>query len=230
MRAQSDIRILYLEDDETLAFLTSDHLSLKGYQVVHVETGERALSEIKSSHFDLCILDIMLPGIDGLTVAERIRKANREVPIIFLSARTLVEDRITALRIGADDYLVKPFRIEELLLKIEVFLRRSGAVNTTIEQYVASDVVFRPTEFQIQLFEKDVKLTAREAEVLEFLWKHANKTLKREEILLAVWGDDDYFLGRSLDVFISRLRKLLSDTQLEIENVHGVGFVFHVSD
>lgn len=230
MRAQSDIRILYLEDDETLAFLTSDHLSLKGYQVVHVETGERALSEIKSSHFDLCILDIMLPGIDGLTVAERIRKANREVPIIFLSARTLVEDRITALRIGADDYLVKPFRIEELLLKIEVFLRRSGAVNTMIEQYVASDVVFRPTEFQIQLFEKDVKLTAREAEVLEFLWKHANKTLKREEILLAVWGDDDYFLGRSLDVFISRLRKLLSDTQLEIENVHGVGFVFHVSD
>lgn len=230
MRAQSDIRILYLEDDETLAFLTSDHLSLKGYQVVHVETGERALSEIKSSHFDLCILDIMLPGIDGLTVAERIRKANREAPIIFLSARTLVEDRITALRIGADDYLVKPFRIEELLLKIEVFLRRSGAVNTMIEQYVASDVVFRPTEFQIQLFEKDVKLTAREAEVLEFLWKHANKTLKREEILLAVWGDDDYFLGRSLDVFISRLRKLLSDTQLEIENVHGVGFVFHVSD
>ncbi|GGH66738.1 response regulator transcription factor [Phaeocystidibacter marisrubri] len=230
MRAQSDIRILYLEDDETLAFLTSDHLSLKGYEVVHVETGEEALSQVNASHFDLCILDIMLPGIDGLTVAERIRKANREVPIIFLSARTLVEDRITALRIGADDYLVKPFRIEELLLKIEVFLRRSGAVNTAIEEYVASDVVFRPTEFRIQLFDKDVKLTAREAEVLEFLWKHANKTLKREEILLAVWGDDDYFLGRSLDVFISRLRKMLAETHLEIENVHGVGFVFHVTN
>ncbi|TNE27802.1 MAG: response regulator transcription factor [Bacteroidetes bacterium] len=230
MRAQSDTRILYLEDDETLAFLTSDHLSLKGYEVVHVETGEEALSQVNASHFDLCILDIMLPGIDGLTVAERIRKANREVPIIFLSARTLVEDRITALRIGADDYLVKPFRIEELLLKIEVFLRRSGAVNTAIEEYVASDVVFRPTEFRIQLFDKDVKLTAREAEVLEFLWKHANKTLKREEILLAVWGDDDYFLGRSLDVFISRLRKMLAETPLEIENVHGVGFVFHVTN
>lgn len=225
----SQIRVLYLEDDETLAFLTADQLSLKNYEVVHVSTGEEAVEVFRKEVFDICILDIMLPGIDGMAVAEQFRKRDVKIPILFLSARTMAEDRIAALKIGADDYLVKPFRFEELLLKMEVFLRRSGVLGNAHSEHRAHDVHFIPSEYRLEIGEEVVRLTAREAELLDFMWTRANRTIKREEILLAVWGDDDYFLGRSLDVFISRLRKYLKPTSIEIENVHGIGFVFHAS-
>lgn len=223
----SQIRVLYLEDDETLAFLTADQLSLKNYEVVHVSTGEEAVEVFRKEVFDICILDIMLPGIDGMAVAEQFRKRDVKIPILFLSARTMAEDRIAALKIGADDYLVKPFRFEELLLKMEVFLRRSGVLGNARSEHRIHDVHFIPSEYRLEIGEEVVRLTAREAELLDFMWTRANRTIKREEILLAVWGDDDYFLGRSLDVFISRLRKYLKPTSIEIENVHGIGFVFH---
>lgn len=225
------IRILYLEDDETLAFLTGDHLAMQGYEVVHVTNGNAALEHLNTDRFDLCILDIMVPGPDGMEVAGHLRRTDKRTPIIFLSARTLAEDRIAALRIGADDYLVKPFRIEELVLRIEVFLRRSGIIEEDIEEFGCRDVLFRPGEYKMYVGAEEIKLTARETELLSFLWKNANKILKREDILLAIWGDDDYFLGRSLDVFVSRLRKKFGESEcIGIENVHGVGFRFRADD
>ena len=222
-------KILYAEDDETLAFLTKDNLELY-YEVTHCNDGELALETFKTNHFDICVLDIMMPKKDGFELAEAIRKINADIPIIFLSAKTLKEDRIKGLRLGADDYLVKPFSIEELLLKIEVFLKRShkqemGGKNTyTIGKYQFDHknfLVFNETE--------KINLTQREAELLKLFLDNKNVVMKREEILKSLWGNDDYFLGRSLDVFISRLRKILANEKgIAIENLHGIGFKFSV--
>lgn len=221
-------KVLYLEDDATLGFLTTDSLNLHGYEVTFVDDGSKALDLFKQGEFDLCILDIVVPGLNGMEVSRKIREIDSTVPLIFLSARALVEDRIEALKTGADDYLVKPFRMEELILKMEVFLRRSGKVQPPIATQFSTEVsLFKPAEFKLSVGEDAIRLTARENELLQFLWEHQNNVVKREDILLKIWGDDDYFLGRSLDVFISRLRKYLkADENIQIDNVHGVGFQF----
>ena len=228
MKAQ----LLYVEDDESLGFVTRDNLELQGYKIIHCTDGQEALDVFNKEKFDLCILDVMLPEIDGFTIATEIRKYNTEVPIIFLTAKSLKEDKIQGLKLGADDYITKPFSIEELILKIEVFLRRSKIISPS-----------SPTIFKVGTFEFDYKnlglsstnfqktLTQKEADLLQYFCQHKNQLLRRSVILETIWGQDDYFLGRSLDVFISRLRKYLrQEKAIKIENVHGIGFRFLVED
>ena len=225
-------KILYAEDDETLAFLTQDNLEQNNYEVVHCSNGELALETFKKQAFDICIFDIMMPKVDGFELAEKIRKSNTDVPIIFLSAKTLKEDRLKGLRLGADDYLVKPFSIEELLLKIEIFLKRSQK-NVLVEKknYTIGKYQFDNKNFLVFNDLEKISLTQREAELLQLFLDNKNVVLKREEILKSLWGDDDYFMGRSLDVFISRLRKILSTEKgIAIENLHGIGFRFSITE
>lgn len=217
-------KILYAEDDETIAFLMQEHLSVQ-YEITHCKNGQEALSSFIQNEYDICLLDIMMPELNGFELAKEIRMRNVEIPIIFISAKTLKEDRIKGLKIGADDYLVKPFSIEELKLKIEIFLKRTKKKIDKPIHYQIGDYKLDAKNYKLIKNNELVSLTQREAELLTFFAQNINSVLKREEILIAVWGNDDYFLGRSLDVFISRLRKLLSeDDSITIENVHGVGF------
>jgi DNA-binding response OmpR family regulator len=223
-------KILYAEDDETLAFLTKDNLE-NHYDVTHCTDGELCFEAFKKNEFDLCIFDIMMPKMDGFDLAEKVRQHNADIPIIFLSAKTLKEDRIKGLRLGADDYLVKPFSIEELLLKIEIFLKRSHKKTITTENpiYTVGKYQFDHKNYLVFTDTEKVSLTQREAELLKLFLDNKNVVLKREEILKSLWGNDDYFMGRSLDVFISRLRKILSNEEgITIENLHGIGFKFNM--
>ncbi|MBL7932141.1 MAG: response regulator transcription factor, partial [Bacteroidia bacterium] len=221
------IRILYAEDDETLAYLTKDNLEQNNYLVTHCSDGKSCFDLFKKEAFDICIFDIMLPKMDGFELTTEIRKLNPDIPVVFLSAKILKEDRIKGLKLGADDYLVKPFSIEELLLKIEIFLMRSkkNQMNHTL-QYRVGNYAFNASDYSLTGADsKKITLTQRESELLKFFLDNRNRVIKREEILKSLWGDDDYFMGRSLDVFISRLRKILSaEKGIIIENLHGIGF------
>jgi DNA-binding response OmpR family regulator len=220
-------KILYVEDDETLAFLTRDNLELHHFEIIHFASGEGVLEDFNNQHYDLCILDIMVPKKDGFELATAIRKINNEIPIIFLSAKTLKEDRIKGLKIGADDYLLKPFSIEELVLKMEVFLQRSKKNFTSQKFYNVGKFTFDTQNYALVLGNSKKVITQREAELLKLFLQNPGRVLKREEILKMIWGDDGYFHGRSLDVFISRLRKILADDKdIHIENLHGIGFKF----
>lgn len=224
-------KILYAEDDETLAFLTKDNLE-NSYDITHCSDGEQCYEVFKKNDFDLCIFDIMMPKMDGFDLAEKVRKLNSDIPIIFLSAKVLKEDRIKGLRIGADDYMVKPFSIEELMLKIEVFLKRSQKKIALVENeiYTVGKYQFDHKNYLVFTDSEKVSLTQREAELLKLFLDNKNVVLKREDILKSLWGNDDYFMGRSLDVFISRLRKILAnEKEITIENLHGIGFKFNVS-
>jgi two-component system response regulator VicR len=221
-------KILYVEDDPNLAFATKDNLEQFDYEIVHAHDGVEALDIFGKEHFDICVLDIMLPKMDGFTLAENIRKADSQVPILFLTARSLVEDKIRGLQLGADDYVTKPFSIEELRLRIDVFLRRSKADQPVTAKPDANKIGRYSFDFQKLTLALDGQLqtlTFREAEVLKYLADRPDQVIKRDDLLKAIWGDNDYFMGRSLDVFISRLRKYLSqDTDIKIDNIHGVGF------
>lgn len=219
-------KILYAEDDKTIAFLIQDSLELY-YTIDHYPDGKSALEAFNSQSFDICLLDIMMPELNGFELAQHIRDKNAEIPIIFISAKALKEDRIKGLKIGADDYLVKPFSIEELILKIEVFLRRTKKTDNSPLKYKVGKYDFSPKNYTLHHTENTITLTQRESELLFYFISHKNIVLKRQEILKAVWGDDDYFMGRSLDVFISRLRKVFADEHnIFIENLHGIGFRF----
>ena len=218
-------RILYVEDDNTLAFLTADNLE-QHYEVIHFANGRDAFTAFKAEEFDLCILDVMLPEMDGFELAAAIRERNVAVPIIFLSAKTLKEDRIKGLKLGADDYLVKPYSIEELILKIEVFLQRSqkqpAIKNNTC---TIGSFTFDPDNYAVIKNGQTTQLTERESALLKLFIDNKNTILKREKILTALWGTDDYFMGRSMDVFISRLRKIFKDDEsIRIENIPRIGF------
>ncbi|WP_304235125.1 response regulator transcription factor [Jiulongibacter sediminis] len=222
-------KILYVEDDENLGFVTKDNLEEEGFEIVHYPDGKEAFKNFKKDKFDLCLLDVNLPELDGFSLAEKIREQNQHIPIIFLTAKTLQEDKIEGLKIGGDDYITKPFSIEELTLRIKVFLKRSTIADEEEEtgEYEIGKFQFSYPQLILDSEEGEQKLTHREAEVLKFLCDRQNKVIKREDILTQIWGRDDYFLGRSLDVFITRIRKMLkSDDNLKIENVHGVGFRF----
>lgn len=219
--------IFYVEDDATLAFLTKDNLEQKDFKVTHKEDGESAWDSFKEGDFDLCIIDVMLPQMDGFSLAKKIRSINDSIPIIFLTAKTMREDRIEGLSLGGDDYLTKPFSIEELVLKIEIFLRRKNVVAPSDKNvFKISNVVKLDAKNLILHRPSDEKhLTQKESDLLKMFAENKGTTLKRSAILEKIWGEDDYFLGRSLDVFISRLRKYLSeDKTVALENVHGVGF------
>lgn len=223
--------LFYVEDDESLSFVTRDNLEIAGYLVTHVSDGQEALDILKSGKkFDLYILDVMLPNIDGFSLAQEIRKRDEQTAIIFLSAKSMKQDRIHGLTLGADDYITKPFSIEELILKVEIFLRRTKYANL---MKLSTPVGIGKYEFDhknlnLGLNGINENLTQREADLLKLLYENRNQVIRRSYILETLWGKDDYFLGRSLDVFVSRLRKFLcEDPELKIENIHGVGFRFH---
>ncbi|TXB67979.1 response regulator transcription factor [Phaeodactylibacter luteus] len=220
-------KILYVEDDESLSFVTRDNLELQGYNIVHCATGREAL-ELSNNGLqpDLYILDVMLPDVDGFEIARRIRRRDQQTPILFLTAKSLKEDRLKGLRLGADDYITKPFSIEELILKVEIFLRRSAiSIPENTELYRIGLFELDYKNLSLETPEGGRQLTQKEADLLLLFAKKTDQVIRRSDILRELWGEDDYFMGRSLDVFISRLRKYLKpDKDLKLENIHGVGF------
>ncbi|MBL7861112.1 MAG: response regulator transcription factor [Cyclobacteriaceae bacterium] len=222
------VKILLVEDDPNLGFVIKDNLAIKGYEVTLSENGDDGLRLFNENIFDLCILDVMMPKKDGFTLAQQIREKDQNVPILFVTAKGMLEDKITGFQSGGDDYLVKPFSMEELCLRIEVFLRRSAAPIKD-ENFALGEFNFDCHNFTLRHTSGEKTLTQKEAEVLKLLCTNKDRVLKREEILKAVWGNDDYFLGRSMDVFISKLRKYLKeDPRVQIVNYHGVGFKLEV--
>jgi len=222
---ETKARILYVEDDETLGFVTKDNLEQNNYDIDHYLDGRSGLKAFEKKGYDLCLLDVMLPEMDGYELAENIRKHNSEIPILFLTAKSMKEDRIHGLKLGADDYITKPFSIEELILKIEVFLKRKFIASPDKEKYNIG--LFTLDYKNLKLIGKNIEhnMTQKEADLMKLLVENKENTLRREDILKKLWGENDYFLGRSMDVFISRLRKYIKeDDNLVIENVHGVGF------
>ncbi|MEQ8323386.1 MAG: response regulator transcription factor [Vicingaceae bacterium] len=226
--------ILLVEDDTNLGFVIQDNLRLKKYAVSLYTDGKTALTAFLNQRFDVCILDVMLPKKDGFELAAEIRELNGTVPIIFLTAKTMTEDKIRGFKIGGDDYITKPFDFEELLLRIEAILKR------TIDREKSSEsaLIFKignysfDSENQLLTFGEDiVKLTKKERDLLKLLCLQQGKILSRELTLKTIWGNDDYFSGRSMDVFISKLRKYLrADERIKILNVHGVGFKMIVEE
>lgn len=229
----NSFKILLVEDDEALRYIVKDNLEEHGYNVQVAENGEMALGLFQENNFDLIVLDVMLPKIDGFEVAETVRKTDDQVPIIFLTARSMTEDKITGLTIGGDDYIPKPFSMEELLLKIKIFLKRSQLKpvdNESTSTLKIGNFAFNFNDLSLTINEETRNLTLKEAELIRYFAKNANKVLSRNDILKNVWGSDDYFLGRSLDVFISRLRKYFkADSSVKIINLHGIGFRFSVN-
>jgi DNA-binding response OmpR family regulator len=223
-------KILLVEDDSSLGFVIKDNLLHKGYAVTLCKNGEEGEQTFNQQPFDLCIFDVMMPKKDGFSLAQAIREKNKEVPILFITAKSMLEDKIAGFQSGGDDYIVKPFSMEELYLRMEVFLRRSNGVKAAESFYTLGEFAFDCHNLTLQHSSGNKTLTQKEAEVLKLLCVHKERVLKREEILTSVWGDDDYFMGRSLDVFISKLRKYLKeDPKVEIVNYHGVGFRLEVS-
>lgn len=219
-------KVLLAEDDMSLSFVIKDNLQDAGYEVVHCADGEAAWQQFQKKGIDICLLDVNMPQRDGFSLAKKIRQLSDVVPILFITAKSLEEDRIKGFQTGADDYIVKPFSIQELLLRMEVFLRRTKKLQSdAAEEYMLGRLKFLYNNLKITSEEGSSSLTQKEADLLKFLAQHPNKILKREEVLLNVWGKDDYFLGRSMDVFITKLRKhLKADPNISLETIHGVGF------
>lgn len=224
-------RILLVEDDPSLGFVIKDNLSLKGYDVTLCTDGEAAEQTFNTSAFQLCIFDVMLPKKDGFSLAKYVRTKNKNIPILFLTAKAMMEDKLTGFQTGADDYITKPFSLEELLCRIEVFMRRSSEeLPLQLKKFHVGSYEFDYTTLTLKNPGSEKTLTQKEAEVLQLLYYNRHRVLKREEILKEVWGDDDYFMGRSMDVFISKLRKYLKeDPAVQIVNYHGVGFRLEVA-
>lgn len=222
----SKARILLVEDDFNLGFVIQDLLKTEGYTVHLSQDGKEGLMQFNKEEYDLCLLDVMMPKKDGFSLAEDIRKINTSVPIIFITAKGMEEDRIRGLRIGADDYITKPFSNEEFLLRVEAVLRRSfGEVKAAQDQYQIGSYTFDTSTYELLHPEASRKLTKKEADLLKLLCQHQGQVLERELVANMVWGDDSYFVGRSMDVFITKLRKYLKrDEQVSITNIHGVGF------
>ena len=224
-------KVLLAEDDLTLGFVIKDSLQDIGFEVTHCPDGEVAWQQFQKKEFDICLLDINMPVRDGFSLAKKIRQLSDVVPIIFLTAKSLQEDKVKGFQSGADDYMTKPFSIEELILRMEVFLRRTKKLQSdAVEEYKLGTLRFAYNELKIYGDTVTTSLTQREADLLKFFVLHINKILKREELLLNVWGKDDYFLGRSMDVFITKLRKYLKpDPAIALETIHGVGFRLQVN-
>ena len=220
-------KILLAEDDINLGVLLKNYLTAKNYNTTLVRTGTQALDEFSTGSFHLCIFDIMMPEMDGLTLAKEIRLSNQEIPIIFLTAKNQQEDIIEGFIYGADDYITKPFSMEELLYRIEAILRRSVTVSVSVKDGPCSigSFEFDPLKQILSHKGKSIKLTTKESELLNLLYRHHNEILERNYALKTIWIDDNYFNARSMDVYISRLRKYLSkDPSLKILNIHGKGY------
>jgi DNA-binding response OmpR family regulator len=222
--------VLFAEDDASLAFMVKDVLEDEGYKVVHCADGQTAIDSFDKSKFDICLLDIMMPNKDGYTVAKKIRQQTDILPILFLSTKNQEGDRLKGYDTGADDYIAKPFSMPELLKKMDVFIRRTKKMHSEItEEFTIGRLKFCPTDLKIHTKTEVFNITQKEADLLRFFCEHVNKVLKREEVLLNVWGKDDFFLGRSMDVYMTKLRKYLkADPAIMLETIHGIGFRFAV--
>ena len=223
--------ILLVEDDESMGFLLKDSLESYGYLVTHLSDGMSALKAFNKQPFDLCLLDVMMPKMDGFSLATEIRKTGLETPIIFLTAKAMKEDRIKGFKLGADDYVTKPFSVEELSLRIKVILKRGKSSPPSKKIIQFSNHELDLINLLLTIDNKTIQLTQKESDILSLFVSNPNTLLKREFILQSVWGDDGYFVGRSLDVFISKLRKYLSpDKAIKIVNIHGSGYKFQLDD
>jgi len=223
---EKKVKILLCEDDENLGMLLREYLQAKGYETELCPDGEVGFRTFMKEKFDLCILDVMMPKKDGFSLAKDIRQSNSDVPIVFLTAKTLKEDILEGFKIGADDYLTKPFSMEELTLRIEAILRRvNGKKSKDNSTYQLGSFTF-DTQKQLLIRGDEVKkLTTKESELLSLLCASANEIMQREYALKAIWIDDNYFNARSMDVYITKLRKLLKDDpNVEIINIHGKGY------
>ena len=220
------VKILLCEDDENLGTLLCEYLIAKGYDAVLCPDGEAGYKEFTKDKFDICVLDVMMPKKDGFTLAQEIRQINSQVPIVFLTARVQKEDVLEGFDKGADDYITKPFSMEELVKRVEAILRRvRGKKNKESTMYKIGRYTFDTQKQLLTIGEKQTKLTTKENELLALLCSHANEILKRNDALRTIWIDDNYFNARSMDVYITRLRKYLKkDTEVKILNIHGKGY------
>lgn len=221
------VRILLAEDDENLGSLLKEYLQVKGYETSLYGDGNKAYKGFIQEHYDLCLLDVMMPVKDGFTLAKEIRLINSDIPIIFLTAKSMKDDVLEGFSLGADDYITKPFSMEELLFRIEAILRRTmpGSSEKQPDQYAVGDYVFDSQKQQLMKGKEIQKLTTKESELLKLLCNNKNKVLERNFALRTIWIDDNYFNARSMDVYITKLRKYLrDDPSIQIINIHGKGY------
>ncbi|MDX9696298.1 MAG: response regulator transcription factor [Bacteroidales bacterium] len=226
-------KILLVEDDTNLGFLLFEFLESNGFDVKLYRDGISGLNGFKSSEFDFCILDVMLPQMDGFTLAGQIRAINKRIPVIFLTARSLKEDKVKGFGIGIDDYITKPFDEDELLLRIRSILNRVNnvVVEDTKLEYVLGNIVFDVQNQVLKINNESRRLTTKESKVLAMLARSQDKIVNREEIMKEVWGETDYFIGRSLDVFISKIRRHLHDEpRIKIETIPTVGVILSITE
>ncbi len=226
-------KILLVEDDTNLGFLLLEFLEANGFDVKLYRDGVSALKGFSSSVFDFCILDVMMPLMDGFSLAEKIREKNKKVPIIFLTARAMKEDKLKGFRIGIDDYVTKPFDEDELLFRIQSILRRVNPEQSNKEKlvYKLGKISFYVQNQELKLENKSKRLTSKESKILTILAKSKNNIVSRDDIMTEVWGETDYFIGRSLDVFISKLRRhLQAEPKIKIETIPTVGVILNIID
>ena len=218
--------ILLCEDDENLGMLLREYLNAKGYSTDLCPDGDAGYKAFVKNRYDMCVLDVMMPKMDGFTLAQEIRQANAEVPIVFLTAKTLKEDVLAGFKIGADDYLPKPFSMEELTLRIDAILRRThGKKPKESNIYQVGRFTFDTQKQLLTIDGEQIKLTTKESELLALLCAHSGEILQRDFALKTIWTDDNYFNARSMDVYVTKLRKhLKADPSLEIKNIHGKGY------
>lgn len=219
--------ILFAEDDSNLGFMTKEGLEEAGFEVTWCKNGEEAWKAFGGQ--DICLIDIMMPKMDGFTLAQKIRDKDDITPILFLTAKSQEEDRLKGFEIGGDDYISKPFSMQELVYRLNVFLKRTGPALQSKPLLTFGHCEYDAVNIEVLVKGVKKSLTQREGDLLHMLLQHPNELVKREDILIKIWGENDYFMGRSLDVFISRLRKYLKeDETIEIRNHHGVGFVLTI--
>lgn len=225
--------ILLVEDDLDFGNILQEYLSIHEFHVVWLKDGEEALKRIHKSHFDICVFDVMMPKLDGFSLAEKVIEYNPEIYFVFLTARNHKEDKIKGLKLGADDYIIKPFEAEELILRIKNIIKRTqkkAVGSTSNTSFSIGKYQFFKTRLELKYKDSIQRLTEKEAALIQFLFEHKNQLLKRNEILEAIWKADDFFTGRSMDVFISRLRKYFKeDASIKIESIRGVGLEFKIS-
>jgi DNA-binding response OmpR family regulator len=222
---EKEYKLLLAEDDENLGMLLREYLEAKGYETDLFPDGEEAYKAFTSGNYDICVFDVMMPKKDGFTLAKEIRLINTDIPIIFLTAKSMKEDIFQGFKIGADDYLTKPFSMEELLFRLEAVIRRTKGTATVQDVYQLGKFKFDTQKQQLIEGDNIVKLTTKESELLKLLCNNANKVLERNFALKTIWVDDNYFNARSMDVYITKLRKhLKEEPSVEIINVHGKGY------
>lgn len=223
--------ILLVEDDENLGTLLSEYLNSKGYETTLANDGEKGLRKFLNQSFDICILDVMMPVKDGFTLAKEIREINTDIPIVFLTAKSMKDDALEGFTLGADDYITKPFSMEVLLMRIKAILRRSveGGISKDKTTFEVGSYLFDSERRVLSREGKEEKLTSKENDLLKLLAMSDGKTLERKAALMLIWGDDNYFNSRSMDVYITKLRKYLkADENIEIINIHGKGFKLYI--